>query len=109
MPLPLRVRYQTVEFGKTDIHLCTLRDKQEFSDPDQVAHDLGIFSAQWSLFGVVWPSSLVLAHYVCDYQTDGKRILVIGCGRRFNMGVLPLQFVLKGKYSLARMLLRLPR
>ncbi|MDQ5770162.1 class I SAM-dependent methyltransferase [Thiothrix subterranea] len=80
LPLPLRVRYQTVEFGKTDIHLCTLRDKQEFSDPDQVAHDLGIFSAQWSLFGVVWPSSLVLAHYVCDYQTDGKRILEVGCG-----------------------------
>ncbi|MBO0613558.1 MAG: hypothetical protein RL122_540 [Pseudomonadota bacterium] len=80
MPLPLRVRYQTVEFGKTDIHLCTLRDRQEFSDPDQVAHDLGIFSAQWSLFGVVWPSSLVLAHHVCDYQTDGKRILEIGCG-----------------------------
>jgi len=76
----LRVRYQTVEFGTTDIHLCTLRDKQQFSDPDNVALKLGISSATWPLFGVVWPSSLVLAHYIEDYVTEGKRILEIGCG-----------------------------
>jgi predicted nicotinamide N-methyase len=91
MSLPLRVRYQTVEFGNTDIHLCTLRDRQQFSDPDQVAHDLGIFSAQWPLFGVVWPSSLVLAHYVCDYQTGGKRILEIGCGMALSSLLLNQQ------------------
>lgn len=45
MNIPLRIRYQTVEFGDTDIHLCTLRDKQQFNDPDDVAKDLGISSA----------------------------------------------------------------
>ncbi|WP_440876873.1 class I SAM-dependent methyltransferase [Thalassotalea sp. PLHSN55] len=76
----LRLSYQTIEFGKTDIHLCTLRDKQEFHDPNGVAEKLGIHSGTWSLFGVVWPSSLVLAHFIVDYQTKSKRILEVGCG-----------------------------
>jgi len=76
----LRLRYQTVEFGKTDIHLCTLRDKQEFHDPTGIAEKLGISSATWPLFGVIWPSSLVLAHYILEYDTTSKRILEVGCG-----------------------------
>ncbi|MBA6391734.1 histidine kinase [Colwellia sp. BRX10-3] len=76
----LRYSYQTIEFGKTDIHLCTLRDKQEFYDPEDIAKNLGISSATWSLFGVVWPSSLVLAHFIEQYQVGTKRILEIGCG-----------------------------
>lgn len=75
-----RLSYQTVEFGKIDIHLCTLRDRQEFHDPDGIAEELGISSATWPLFGVIWPSSLVLAHFICDYETGTKRILEIGCG-----------------------------
>ncbi len=75
-----RLCYQTIEFGKIDIHLCTLRDKQEFYDPAGVAEALGISSATWPLFGVIWPSSLVLAHYISDYQTKSKRILEVGCG-----------------------------
>ena len=78
--MPLRVRYQTVEFGNTDIHLCTLRDKQQFSDSKDIAKNLGISSALWPMFGVIWPSSLVLAHYISNYQLEGKRILEIGCG-----------------------------
>jgi predicted nicotinamide N-methyase len=76
----LRLCYQTVEFGKTDIHLCTLRNKQEFHDPTGIAEKLGISSATWPLFGVIWPSSLVLAHFISDYSTGSKRILEIGCG-----------------------------
>lgn len=76
----LRLSYQTVEFGKIDIHLCTLRNTQEFDDPQGAAEKLGISSAFWPLFGVIWPSSLVLAHTICDYDTGTKRILEIGCG-----------------------------
>ncbi len=76
----LRLSYQTIEFGKIDIHLCTLRNNQEFHDPDGEAEKIGISSATWPLFGVVWPSSLVLAHYMFDYDTDSKRILEVGCG-----------------------------
>ncbi|WP_197712951.1 hypothetical protein [Vibrio rumoiensis] len=43
----LRLSYQTVEFGKTDIHLCTLRSNQEFHDPNGTAEKLGISSASW--------------------------------------------------------------
>ena len=75
----LRLRYQTVEFGNTDIHLCTLRDKQQFSDPESIAYDLGICPASWPIFRVIWPSSLVLAHFISDYHTNGKRILEVGC------------------------------
>lgn len=76
----VRYKYQTKEFGKTDIHVRTLRDKQQFQDKDDIAKNLGISSATWSLFGVVWPSSEVLAHFIYEYNTINKRILEIGCG-----------------------------
>lgn len=80
MTSALRVRYQTIEFDTVDIHLCTLRDKQQFEDPHDEALHLGISSATWSLFGIVWPSSLVLAHHMDEHDTAGKRILEMGCG-----------------------------
>lgn len=76
----LRLRYQTYEFAQFDIHLRTLRDKNQFSDPLGEADALGISSAQWSLFGVVWPSSLVLATLMSTFNVTGKRILEVGCG-----------------------------
>ena len=71
----VRVRYQTIEIGNTDIHLCTLRDNQQFSDPDDEALNLGICSASWPMFGVIWPSSLVLANHMLEYDIKDKRIL----------------------------------
>jgi predicted nicotinamide N-methyase len=76
----LRLCYQTIEFGKTDVHLCTLRNKQEFHDPEGIAEGLGISSAAWPIFGIIWPSSLVLAHHVCNYDIGSKRVLEVGCG-----------------------------
>src|SRR5690554_3097364 len=80
MKSPLRLRYQTIEFGNVDIHVCTLRDNQQYDDPNDVALKLGISSATWPLFGIIWPSSLVLAHQMAMQSTAGKRILEIGCG-----------------------------
>ncbi len=76
----VRVRYQTLEFDQLDIHIRTLKDKQQFSDPLGEAEALGISSAQWSLFGVVWDSSMVLAHEMAKFDIQGKRILEVGCG-----------------------------
>lgn len=76
----MRVRYQTLEFQNVDIHLKTLRDNQEYSDPLGEAEALGISSAQWSLFGVLWDSGKVLSLVMEDYEVCGKRILEIGCG-----------------------------
>ncbi len=87
----IRLRYQTVEFGKIDIHLCTLRNRQEFYDPLGTAEKLGICSASWPIFGVIWPSSLVLAHLILDYDTDSKRILEIGCGMALSSLLLNKQ------------------
>lgn len=87
----LRLCYQTVEFGKIDIHVCTLRDNQEFHDPNGTAEKLGISSASWPIFGVIWPSSLVLAHYISDYNTGSKRILEIGCGMALSSLLLNKQ------------------
>ena len=77
---PVRFRYQTVEFDDTDIHVKTLRDKQQFADDDGAAARLGISSATWSLFGVIWPSGEVLARLMFRYEIRGKRILEVGCG-----------------------------
>lgn len=76
----VRVRYQTIEFGQTDIHLRTLRDNQQFSDPDGEAEYLGISSASWPIFGIVWDSGNVLAHLMYEHHIEGKRILEVGCG-----------------------------
>ena len=76
----IRVLYQTIEFNDFDIHLCSLRDKQQFSDPFKEAEALGISDAQWSLFGVVWDSSQVLAERMQTFDIKGKRILEVGCG-----------------------------
>ena len=77
---PLRVRYQTIEFENMDIHVRTLRDNQQYCDADGAAEKLGISSATWPFFGLIWDSSLVLAHFMCDFNISGKRILEVGCG-----------------------------
>jgi predicted nicotinamide N-methyase len=79
--LPIvRHKYQTIEFGNVDIHLRTLKDTQQFYDKNDEAQKLGINSASWALFGVLWPSSQVLANYIFKTDTYSKRILEIGCG-----------------------------
>ncbi|MDF1821210.1 MAG: methyltransferase domain-containing protein [Alcanivoracaceae bacterium] len=75
-----RVRFQTLEFGDTDIHVRTLRDNQQFADDEGAAEALGISSASWPLFGIIWPAGRVLAHLMHDFDIAGKRILEVGCG-----------------------------
>lgn len=89
----LRISYQTIEFGNIDIHLCTLRNKQEFYDPEGIAEKLGISSAAWPIFGIIWPSSLVLAHHMSNYDIGSKRVLEIGCGTALSSLLLNKQNV----------------
>lgn len=76
----LRFRYQTLEFGLTDIHVKTLRDKQQYDDDDGSAAEVGISPASWPLFGTIWSSGEVLAQLMMDFSIEGKRILEVGCG-----------------------------
>lgn len=77
---PVRVRYQTIEFGEVDLHVRTLRDVQEFSDDQGEAERLGISSAVWPLFGVVWESGRALARLMATYEVGERRVLEVGCG-----------------------------
>lgn len=61
-------------------HLRVLTDLQQFGDPDGHAAALGISSAQWSLFGQVWPAGQRLAEAMRGFDIAGKRILELGCG-----------------------------
>lgn len=76
----LRLRYQTIEFGNADIHVRTLRDNQQYADKEGIAESLGISSATWPLFGIIWESSQVLAHFMADFDIADKSILEVGCG-----------------------------
>lgn len=78
--MAVRVRYETHEFDNVDIHLRSLRSNQEFEDDAGEAQALGISSASWPLFGIVWPSGQVLAHHLFQVNVKNKRILEVGCG-----------------------------
>jgi predicted nicotinamide N-methyase len=67
--------------GAADLHIRSLRDHQQFADPLGAAAALGISSAQWPLFGLVWPSGRHLAAAMAVRRLrPGESILEIGCG-----------------------------
>lgn len=76
----LRVRYKTFEIGGQDIHVRMLRDMLQYQDKDGIAEKIGICSAAWPFFGVVWPAEEILAHHMLYYDIAGKKILEVGCG-----------------------------
>ena len=78
--------YQTKEEsiaiqGVPNLVIRSLLDKQQFYDPEDAALKLGISSAFWSLFGLLWPSGSKLAERLALRPVNAdERILEIGCG-----------------------------
>ena len=67
--------------GVADLQIRSLLDRQQFSDPLGHALKLGISSAAWPLFGLLWPSGRQLAARLALRPVDpAERILEIGCG-----------------------------
>jgi predicted nicotinamide N-methyase len=67
--------------GVADLVIRSLLDRQQFADGDGAAERLGISSAGWPLFGLLWPSGARLAARLAARPvTPGERILEIGCG-----------------------------
>jgi len=67
--------------GVADLHIRSLLDKQQFADPEGIAEALGISSATWPLFGLLWPSGLQLAQHMASRPlVINERVLEIGCG-----------------------------
>jgi predicted nicotinamide N-methyase len=81
-------RELTVCLGGHDYRIRALSDLQQFADPHLHADRIGISSAQWSLFGQVWPAGRVLAEAMCTHDIVGKRILELGCGLGLSSLVL---------------------
>lgn len=81
-------RLLTLHLGRHDYRIRALSDLQQYADPYGEAALAGISSAQWSLFGQVWPSGRVLAEAMSDFMVAGKRILEIGCGLGLSSLVL---------------------
>jgi len=67
--------------GAAALNIRSLLDKQQFSDPLGLAEALGISSAQWPLFGQLWPSGMHLAQAMAVRPlVKDETILEIGCG-----------------------------
>jgi predicted nicotinamide N-methyase len=67
--------------GVNALTIRSLLDRQQFADPLGQAERLGISSASWPLFGLLWPSATHLAAQLAARPvTAAERILEIGCG-----------------------------
>ncbi len=67
--------------GADDLLIVSLLNRQQFSDPLGSAQRVGISSATWPLFGLLWPSGSQLAACVAAHPLQpGQRILEVGCG-----------------------------
>jgi predicted nicotinamide N-methyase len=74
------VKFETVAGTGADLQMRSLLNRQQFHDPLGEAELAGISSAQWPLFGLLWPSARVLAQAMLTFELEGKRILELGCG-----------------------------
>ena len=66
--------------GADDLIIRALLDINQFHDPLDEALNLGISSATWPLFGLLWPSGMHLAERMARRPVTAERILEIGCG-----------------------------
>ncbi|RZT97913.1 class I SAM-dependent methyltransferase [Rivibacter subsaxonicus] len=81
MPGYLTKQEQIAVAGVDDLCIRSLLDKLQFADPLGEAERLGISSAAWPLFGLLWPSGAHLAaHLAARPVLAAERILEIGCG-----------------------------
>lgn len=82
MSKPYQTTLRTIEIpGLEPLELYTLLDRQQYYDPKGAAERLGICSAAWPLFGMLWPSGYQLALKVAKYDFAAEqRVLEIGCG-----------------------------
>ena len=77
-----RTKHESIAIaGEADLLIRSLLDLQQHADPLGHAARLGISSAQWPLFGLLWPSGAHLAARLARRPVVlAERILEIGCG-----------------------------
>lgn len=81
MPGYLTTQHPVAVDGVADLQIRSLLDRQQYADPLGEALRLGISTAAWPMFGLLWPSGAQLAaHVALRPVLAGERILEIGCG-----------------------------
>ncbi|MBP6117402.1 MAG: methyltransferase domain-containing protein [Neisseriaceae bacterium] len=77
-----KTRQQSVQVNNNLLFtIHSLLNQQQFYDPEQKAERLGICSAAWPLFGMLWPSSIQLALKIIKRPiAPHSKLLEIGCG-----------------------------
>jgi hypothetical protein len=69
------LKHEIIEvIGAAALNIRSLLDRQQYADPVGAAQGLGISSAAWPLFGLVWPSGLHLAAAMARWRCHGKRL-----------------------------------
>lgn len=91
MDSQLNYTYQTIEIGKLNVHIRSLKNLNQFSDTNDEADKCGINSTTWPIFGVLWKSSSVLATIMENKAIKGLNILEVGCGLGLSSIVLSLR------------------
>jgi predicted nicotinamide N-methyase len=66
--------------GVDNLLIRALLNNNQFHDPLDEALNLGISSATWPLFGLLWPSGQHMANRMAKRPVSVERILEIGCG-----------------------------
>jgi 2-polyprenyl-3-methyl-5-hydroxy-6-metoxy-1,4-benzoquinol methylase len=79
-PQRYKLKFETVGGIGADMQLRSLLDRQQYYDPLGKAEALGISSAAWPIFGMLWPSARVLAQTMQTIEIGSKKILEVGCG-----------------------------
>lgn len=79
---PYKTKEQQIEIHPDlSLNITSLFDQQQFFDPLNQAARLGICSAAWPLFGMLWPSSIQLANKLIKRPiAKDQSLLEIGCG-----------------------------
>ena len=84
----IQLKQERITLNQVDYLIQSLKDNQQFDEDDTASAGVGISPATWPLFGLFWPSSLILASTVAQLKLQNKRVLEIGCGLGFSSIVL---------------------
>ena len=76
----IETRRLVVQLGVHTLQVRALKDLQQGVLEADAAPDAIVSSAQWSLFGQLWPSGKALAQCMSDRVLARPRILEFGCG-----------------------------
>lgn len=80
MSLGYEVSVQTITIGNHPFVIRGLTDRQQSGEPDERCKAAGICDASWPIFGMVWPSGMILADVMDNYPFHKLRVLEVGCG-----------------------------